>query len=92
MSEWKQRALCARPELAPLRDLFFPGPKDTETAATAKQICAACPVRQACLDAAIAEEGGASHSYRFGIRGGLGPRGRRYRYEQARKNQRKAAA
>src|SRR5690606_28202953 len=83
MSEWKQRALCARPELAPLRDLFFPGPKDTETAAKAKQLCAACPVRQACLDDALKEEGG--RHYRYGIRGGLSETQRRREYEKRRK-------
>lgn len=62
MSHWTDRALCAK-----LTDF------DPEDYATARPVCAACPVRQECLDAAMAEERGLSVSFRAGIRGGLGP-------------------
>lgn len=91
-SGWREQALCARPDMAAYRDAFFAHPTDTDTTALAKRICAACPVREACLQAALAEEGGRGHHDRFGIRGGLGPRGRRNRYEAARRARRKAAA
>ncbi|MEU1152670.1 WhiB family transcriptional regulator [Streptomyces sp. NPDC005918] len=56
-------------------DLFF-GEYSTTTpgkaaAAKAKAICAACPIRQGCLDAALAEERGLGWKSRRGIRGGL---------------------
>lgn len=89
---WLTEALCARPDMAGFRNLFFPTPGDKETARQAKEICAACPVRLACLNDALAAEGGRSHDGRHGIRGGLGPRGRRRRYEQARKSRQQAAA
>jgi WhiB family redox-sensing transcriptional regulator len=87
---WLLNALCARKDMAPYRDLFFPHPGEKAKANAAKRICAACPVRQACLDDALAQEGGRGHESRFGVRGGLGPRGRRRRYDQLR--QRKAVA
>jgi WhiB family redox-sensing transcriptional regulator len=88
---WRNQALCAQPELARFRDVFFPHPSEKAKEQMAKRICAACPVRTACLDDAIAEEGGRGHDRRFGIRGGLGPRGRRNRYEQARRASKAAA-
>jgi len=36
-------------------------------------LCAACPVRTECLDAALAEEGAAEWDVRFMVRGGLTP-------------------
>lgn len=50
MANWRARAACATAD----PDLFFPE-KDTpaERISEAKQICAACPVRQACLEDAI---------------------------------------
>jgi WhiB family transcriptional regulator, redox-sensing transcriptional regulator len=36
-------------------------------------ICATCPVRQQCLDDALAREGRKKARYRAGIWGGLGP-------------------
>lgn len=89
--DWRTDALCAQSQFADQRDMFFPHPGEKAKAAAAKKICAACPVRQACLDDALAEEGGRGHESRFGVRGGLGPRGRRRRYEQARQR-RKAVA
>ena len=86
---WLASAACR--EVDP--EVFFPTPGDTRGANRAKQICRRCPVRQACLDDAMETEGGRSIEGRHGIRGGLGPAGRRNRYEQARKlRQRQAVA
>lgn len=41
--------------------------------ATARDMCAACPVRLRCLDAALQEEGTSAPAYRSEIRGGLTP-------------------
>lgn len=57
--EWRQRALC--PSVDP--DIFFP--EQSESAAEAKRICAACPVRPECAEYAIRND------ERFGIWGGL---------------------
>ena len=38
--------------------------------ADAKRICWTCPVRQSCLDAAMAEEDGTPGKFRWTIRGG----------------------
>lgn len=79
---WRKDALCARPDMTPLRDLFFPLPGEKAKSRQAKQICAACPVRNECLDDALNVEGGCGHEKRHGIRGGLSPDGRRKRYER----------
>ncbi|MGX1760439.1 WhiB family transcriptional regulator [Streptomyces lydicus] len=62
---WHERAACAGmdPQLADA--LFFPAPSDRSVIAQAKQICADCPVRRTCLDAALESE------TRMGIRGGM---------------------
>lgn len=39
----------------------------------ARQVCARCPVRQPCLNAALAAEGGSDRAYRGGMWGGLTP-------------------
>ena len=62
---WRDRAACRGADL----DLFFPG--RGESAEPARRICAACPVRQPCLDYAI------SHGITHGIWGGLTERDRR---------------
>jgi hypothetical protein len=84
--DWRTEALCAREDMAPYRELFFPLPGEKAKAAAAKQICAACPVAAACLDDAMRIEGGRGVESRHGIRGGLGPKGRRSRYEQKRQS------
>ena len=54
-------------------DPFFPM-KSTEAAtAGAKRICAGCPVRPDCLQAALDEESQANDQRIYGIRGGLTP-------------------
>jgi len=60
---WRRRAACAGEDL----ELFFPvgsdGPALTQVAA-AKDICARCPVREACLRYSVTGQG-------YGIWGGL---------------------
>ncbi|MCF3102953.1 WhiB family transcriptional regulator [Streptomyces roseoverticillatus] len=74
-------ALCAAVE----PELFFPVRGDHATANLAREICARCPVIEACLADALKMEGGRSHSNRFGIRGGLSPN---QRYQLARRMRR----
>ncbi len=63
---WQDQAVCHPSEYNPVDpDVFFPGPDETEKITTALSLCGQCPVRLACLDAAL--EGGETH----GIRGGL---------------------
>jgi WhiB family transcriptional regulator, redox-sensing transcriptional regulator len=62
---WRGRAGCRGADL----EVFFPG--RGESAEPAQRICAACPVRQACLDYAI------SYGIVHGIWGGLTERDRR---------------
>lgn len=45
--DWRTGALCAQTDL----DLFFP--EKGGQAAPAKRLCAACPVREACLAVAL---------------------------------------
>ncbi|MEU8547810.1 WhiB family transcriptional regulator [Streptomyces roseoverticillatus] len=71
-------ALCVAVE----PELFFPARGDHATANLAREICARCPVIEACLADALKMEGGRSHSNRFGIRGGLSPN---QRYQLARR-------
>lgn len=61
---WTDDATCR----GKATDIFFPpvGRNATE----AKAICAACPVREACLTEALATE---SVNHRFGVRGGMTP-------------------
>lgn len=59
MSHWSDSALCA--QIGP--ELFFP-PRGS-SAASAKQICARCPVRNPCQEEAIA------HGEQYGIWGGI---------------------
>jgi WhiB family transcriptional regulator, redox-sensing transcriptional regulator len=62
---WRELAACRGADL----DLFFPG--RGESAEPARQVCAACPVRQPCLDYAV------SNAITDGIWGGLTERERR---------------
>ena len=62
---WRYRAACRGADLG----LFFPG--RGESAGPARRICAACPVREACLDYAL------RHGITHGIWGGLAERDRR---------------
>ena len=62
---WRDRAACRGAD----PDLFFPGPG--ESAEPARKVCVPCPVRQACLDYALA------NAISHGIWGGLSERERR---------------
>jgi WhiB family redox-sensing transcriptional regulator len=59
-SDWRD-ALCRQED----RALFFPEPRDRPTAQQAKQVCAQCPVRPACLTAAL------EHREHYGVWGGM---------------------
>ncbi|MFJ6382728.1 WhiB family transcriptional regulator [Kitasatospora sp. NPDC092039] len=63
---WQDQAVCTPTEYNLIDpETFFPGPEDADKIATAKALCAQCPVARVCLDAAL--ETGDTH----GIRGGL---------------------
>jgi WhiB family transcriptional regulator, redox-sensing transcriptional regulator len=47
---WRSKAACQG--LAP--DIFYPSTEDDADAEQAKVICAVCPVREACLEHALA--------------------------------------
>ena len=64
-ARWREQAACHGADL----NLFFP--ERGESAEPARQVCAACPVRQPCLDYAI------SNRIAYGIWGGLTERERR---------------
>lgn len=62
---WQELALCAQTD----PEAFFP--EKGGSTREAKKICVNCPVRQECLEYALA------HDERFGIWGGLSERERR---------------
>jgi len=64
-ARWRELAACRGSDL----EVFFPG--RGESAGPARQVCAACPVRQPCLDYAI------TNRIVHGIWGGLTERERR---------------
>jgi len=64
-ARWRELAACRGADL----EVFFPG--RGESAGPARQVCAACPVRQPCLDYAI------TNRITHGIWGGLTERERR---------------
>ncbi|MFF8868192.1 WhiB family transcriptional regulator [Streptomyces sp. NPDC015139] len=63
---WRDRAVCrSTPHHQVDPELFFPEPDEVDRIREAKALCAQCPVRRVCLDAAL--ENGDS----VGIRGGM---------------------
>ena len=64
-ARWRELAACRGTDLG----VFFP--ERGESAGPARRVCAACPVRQACLDYAI------SNRIAYGVWGGLTERERR---------------
>lgn len=80
---WESRAACAADP-----DLMY-ADRATSAVKAAKQVCLSCPVRDACLTSAMAEEDGKSKENRHGIRGGLTPG---QRYSRYRRQKQKAAA
>jgi WhiB family redox-sensing transcriptional regulator len=73
---WRKRAACRGLDA----EIFFPAIDDEAGAAEAKAICAACPVRQPCLEHALAAR------EREGIWGGMTERERRRIIRQRRKS------
>lgn len=73
-TSWRDKAACRG--LDP--DIFYP--VSDEDAETAKGICAACPVREACLEYALANR------ERDGVWGGATERERRRLIRQRRKS------
>lgn len=70
---WHKRAYCRYYD----GELWFADGTGKATGykdlAAAKDVCAACPVRQACLEDALRQEGSTTAEGRHGIRGGLTP-------------------
>ncbi|MGK4579624.1 WhiB family transcriptional regulator [Kitasatospora sp. HPMI-4] len=63
---WQDKAVCQSTVHNPVDpDIFFPYPDETAKITEAKRLCGQCPVRQACLDAALEQND--TH----GIRGGM---------------------
>ena len=73
---WRKRAACRGIDA----DIFFPVTDDESDAVEAKAICSVCPVRQACLEHALACR------EREGIWGGTTERERRRIVRQRRKS------
>lgn len=71
---WRQRAACRGVD----PDIFYPA--SDEEAEAAKAICAQCPVREACLEYALANR------ERDGVWGGATERERRRLIRQRRKS------
>lgn len=71
---WRQRAACRGVD----PDIFYPA--SDEEAEAAKAICAVCPVREACLEYALANR------ERDGVWGGATERERRRIVRQRRKS------
>lgn len=74
---WRDEAICAQTD----PETFAPENYTSADVHTARKICAGCPVRRPCLDAALDEEHGVYHKLRAGIRGGTTPR-QRWRMQQ----------
>lgn len=62
--DWHTDAACREAD----RELFFPEPGSTAQVEAAKQVCAGCPVRVACLADVMAWE---RPGHRYGVAGGL---------------------
>jgi WhiB family redox-sensing transcriptional regulator len=70
LPDWHHHAACQDQD----PELFFADPSDTQQIQTAKQICAGCPVRSACLADVMDWE---QPSSRYGVVGGLSAQERR---------------
>ena len=73
---WRKRAACRGIDV----EIFYPATEDEADAAEAKAVCAECPVRQACLEHALANR------EREGVWGGATERERRRIIRQRRKS------
>ncbi|MFI0942799.1 WhiB family transcriptional regulator [Streptomyces sp. NPDC021020] len=64
--KWRRQAACRPTEHHTVDpELFFPHPEEMDKIRAAKALCAQCPVRRTCLDAAL------ENNDQHGIRGGL---------------------
>lgn len=73
---WRKRAACRGIDV----DVFYPSTEDDADADEAKVVCSECPVREACLEHALA------HREREGIWGGTTERERRRIVRQRRRS------
>lgn len=83
-AEWHHRAACREAEAG----MFFPRLEAADDYTRAREYCAYCPVRDACLEEAMTVERGLARSARFGMWGGLSPEER----HNLRRVRRRAAA
>ncbi|MER7728588.1 WhiB family transcriptional regulator [Streptomyces sp. NPDC096323] len=52
-TNWHTRGACHGMDIEDAEAVFFPGPRDHEDIAEAKELCGWCPVRRDCLDFAL---------------------------------------
>lgn len=78
---WRTAAACAGLADA---DVMYPEPGNKNAVREARTICAACPVAVACLEEALAIEGGRTKDSRFGVWAGKTP-AQRYGIYQSRR-------
>ncbi len=76
IATWRKRAACRGIDV----EIFYPATDEDDDAEPAKAVCAECPVRQACLEHALANR------EREGIWGGTTERERRRILRQRRKS------
>jgi WhiB family redox-sensing transcriptional regulator len=76
IATWRKRAACRGIDV----EIFYPATEEEDDAEPAKAVCAECPVRQACLEHALASR------EREGIWGGTTERERRRILRQRRKS------
>lgn len=97
MTDWRQQGNCSDIPPAKTDPWFFPlgvwqGPNESRAGyAKALALCIDCPVQDACLEAAMTEEGPAAAGNRYGMRGGMTPNQRRLLWESRQEGARFAA-
>ncbi|MFB8016998.1 WhiB family transcriptional regulator [Streptomyces rubiginosohelvolus] len=64
-TSWQTRGTCHGMDTEDAEAVFFPGPRDYEDIAEAKELCGWCPVRRDCLDFAL------ENGLKEGVWGGL---------------------
>ncbi|WP_405928028.1 WhiB family transcriptional regulator [Streptomyces griseus] len=64
-THWQVRGTCHGMDVEDAEAVFFPGPRDYEDIAEAKELCGWCPVRRDCLDFAL------ENGLKEGVWGGL---------------------
>lgn len=81
-AHWSSYAECASED----PELMYPAPGgDGSAYQTAREMCMRCPVPEECLDDAMAYEGNAGKSSRYGVRAGLTPAQRADLYARGRR-------